>query len=59
MCKNAYEEVSKRTGKTMVFCTRMGDDAALNQLCISQKFCPDKDRYVVIDQKRDCKYYEA
>ena len=36
----------------------MGNDANLSQLCVSQKFCTDKDRYVEIDQKRDCKYYE-
>ena len=58
MCKNAYETKSDRTGKIMIFCKLMGNDAALNQLCISQKFCSDKGRYVEIDQKRDCKYYE-
>ena len=58
MCKNAYEQVSDRTGKIMIFCKLMGNDANLSQLCVSQKFCKDKDRYVEIDQKRDCKYYE-
>ena len=58
MCKNAYEQVSDRTGKMMIFCKLMGNDANLSQLCVSQKFCTDKDRYVEIDQKRDCKYYE-
>lgn len=58
MCKNAYEQISQHTQKTMIFCKLMGTDATLNQLCISQKFCADKDRYVEIDQKRDCKYYE-
>ena len=58
MCKNSYEQKSDRTGKTMIFCHLMGNDATLGQLCISQKFCADKDRYVEIDQKRDCKYYE-
>ena len=58
MCKNAYEQVSDRTGKIMIFCKLMGNDANLSQLCVSQKFCTDKDRYVEIDQERDCKYYE-
>jgi len=58
MCKNSYEQVSHQTGKTMIFCKRMGTEATLNQLCISQKYCADKNRYVEIDQKRDCKYYE-
>lgn len=58
MCKNAYEQQSERTGKIMIFCHLMGDEAALSQLCVSQKFCADKDRYVEINQKKDCKYFE-
>lgn len=58
MCKNAYEQISNRTEKVMIFCKLMGQDGSLNQLCISQKFCKDKDRYVEINQKRDCKFYE-
>lgn len=59
MCKNAYEQVSERTKKIMIFCKLKGEDATLSQLCVSQKFCPDKDRYVEINQKRDCKYFEG
>ena len=58
MCKNSYEQKSDRTEKVMIFCNRMGKEGTLDQLCISQKFCLDKDRYVEIDQKRDCKYYK-
>lgn len=58
MCKNAYEQVSERTGKMMIFCKLMGNEASLTQLCISQKYCMDKERYVEVDQKRDCKYFE-
>ena len=58
MCKNAYEQVSERTGKIMIFCKLMGEDASLTQLCVSQKYCMDKERYVEVDQKRDCKYFE-
>lgn len=59
MCKNSYEQVSERTKKVMIFCNLMKEnDSSLSHLCISQKFCKDKDRYVEIDQKRDCKYYE-
>ena len=58
MCKNAYEQVSERTGKIMIFCKLMGNDASLSQICVSQKYCMDKDRYVEVDQKRDCKYFE-
>lgn len=52
MCKNAYEQISNRTEKLMIFCKLMGKDGALSQLCVSQKFCKDKDRYIEIDQKR-------
>lgn len=42
----------------MIFCDLKGDDAALSQLCISQRYCKDKDRYIEINQKKDCKYFE-
>lgn len=58
MCKDAYERLSDKTGKIMIFCKRKGDDASLSQLCISQRFCQDKGRYIEINQKRDCKYYK-
>ena len=58
MCKYAYEQLSERTKKIMIFCKLMGNDASLGQLCISQRFCPDQNRYIEIDQQRDCKKYE-
>lgn len=58
MCKNAYEQLSKNTGKIMIFCKLLGTDASLAQLCISQRFCIDKDRYVSIEPKMACKNYE-
>ena len=58
MCKNAYEQISDRTGTVMIFCNLVGNDGTLSQLCISQKFCKDKDRYIEIDQKRDCKFFK-
>ncbi len=58
MCKNAYEKISERTHKMMIFCKLLGEEGGIDQLCISQKFCQDKDRYVEINQKKDCKKYE-
>ena len=58
MCKNAYEQISNNTMKTIIFCKLMGDDGQLDQICISQKFCREKDRYVELNQKRDCKYFK-
>lgn len=57
-CKNAYEQLSERTKKVMIFCKLMGNDASLDQLCISQRFCPEQNRYIVMDQQRDCKQYK-
>lgn len=62
MCKNAYEQLSKRTGKIMVFC-RLRDDckeytSEMMKLCVAQKFCSDKDKYVPHGQEQMCKYYK-
>lgn len=58
MCKYEYEQISERTGKRMIFCKLKGLDAELFQTCISQRFCGKEDRYVAVDQKKNCKYYE-
>lgn len=57
MCKNSYEQISERTGKKMIFCKLMGTDGALSQLCISQRFCKEKDKYVENTPKKTCKNY--
>ncbi len=57
MCKNAYEQYSAHTGKIMIFCSHIKAPKTLAQLCISQKFCPKKDRYIELNQKETCKYY--
>lgn len=57
MCKNAYEQISERTGKKMIFCKLMGNDGLLSQLCISQRFCKEKDKYVENTPKKNCKNY--
>lgn len=58
MCKNAYEQLSERTNIIMIFCKLLGNDGFLEQLCISQRFCPDKNRYIENEQKKNCKKYE-
>lgn len=57
MCKNAYEQISERTGKKMIFCKLMGSDGLLSQLCISQRFCNEKDKYVENNPNKNCKNY--
>jgi len=49
MCKNSYEKISNRTNKRMLFCKLLGTDGSLSQICISQRFCKEKDRYIVVD----------
>ena len=58
MCVNAYESLCERTGKIMVFCRLKGVEQTLEHICISQKFCGKEDKYVPLNQKRDCKFYE-
>lgn len=58
MCKNAYEQISARTKKTMIFCKLFGTDGSLNQLCISQRFCQDRNRYIGVNQNKNCKKYD-
>jgi hypothetical protein len=42
----------------MVFCRLKGAEQTLEHICISQKFCGKEDKYVPLNQKRDCKFYE-
>lgn len=58
MCKNAYEQISDRTNKLMIFCKLKGNDGTLDQLCISQRFCIDKNRYIENNPKGNCKNYK-
>ena len=57
MCKNAFEKSSERTGKVMIYCKLRNEDGKY-KICVSQRFCKDKDRYIPHDQKNFCKYYE-
>ncbi len=57
MCKNSYEKISQRTKKPMLFCKLFGEDGALSQLCINQRYCPRKARYIEIGKKEICKKY--
>lgn len=59
MCKNSYEKISDRTNKNMLFCKLLGVDGSLSQLCISQRFCQKKDKYIESENpQKTCKYYE-
>ena len=58
MCGNSYEKVSDRTGKIMVFCKYLEKDGSLSHLCLYQKFCADKDRYIGLNQESNCKNHK-
>ena len=62
MCKNCYEKFVKRSGKIMLFCKLLDSDKEVKtemmKLCICQRFCSDKDKYIPYQQKDGCKNYE-
>ena len=62
MCKNCYEKFVERSGKIMLFCKLLDVDkeakTEMMKLCICQRFCSDKDKYIPYQQKECCKYYE-
>lgn len=62
MCKNNYEKFVARSGKVMLFCRLLDKDTAskndMSKLCICQRFCSDKNKYIPYQQKEGCKHYE-
>lgn len=59
MCLHSYEKLSNKTGEIMIFCHLKDNESnELMQLCVSQRFCNKKDKYIPSDQKKYCKYYE-
>jgi len=62
MCNNCYEKFVNRSGKIMLFCKLRDKDSEakteMKELCICQRFCSDKDKYIPNHQKEECKYYE-
>ena len=61
MCKNCYEKFVERSGKIMLICRLMEESKVENtdmtKLCICQRFCSDKDKYIPYQQKEGCKNY--
>ena len=61
MCKNCYEKFVERSGKIMLFCKLLSETEKyfdMKQLCLCQRFCSDKDKYIPYHQKEGCKNYE-
>ena len=55
MCKNCYEKFVKRSGKKMLICKLIEESQEENtdmaKLCICQRFCSDKNKYIPNHQK--------
>lgn len=61
MCKNCYEKYCERSKKVMLFCRLLDAKQSKNEmmkLCIRQRFCSDKDKYIPYQQQEGCKDYE-
>lgn len=58
MCRHDYERLSERTDKKMIFCKKNVFNYDTEPLCIAQRFCPDKDKYVRTDQHSHCKFFK-
>lgn len=59
MCNKCYEQFVYRTEKLMLFCIQKKHESdELSQLCICQRFCSEKDKYIPHHQKSGCKDYE-
>lgn len=57
-CVNQYEQISDRTKKIMIFCKLKGTDGLFSQLCVGQRYCGVKGRYIETNQKMNCKEYK-
>ncbi len=59
MCKYAYSQFNERTKKDMIFCMCENNHRSKQHLCLCQRYCPDKSRYIPHNQdKMHCKFYE-
>ena len=53
-----YEKLADKTGVNMLFCHDKDDeDGELLQLCICQRYCDQKEKYIPYNQKQGCKSY--
>lgn len=58
MCIHCIEKYVERTERIMLFCDKKQTDDLLANLCICQRYCSEKDRYIPYRQKEQCKEYE-
>ncbi len=58
MCKYEYEKKSEKTNTVMIFCKLKNNDNEMLNICVSQKYCGKKNKYVSHNQEKNCKFYE-
>lgn len=58
MCVNAYKKINPKNKHMMYFCHRFeNQDDISNQLCIRQRYCSEKGKYIFHEESK-CRYYE-
>ena len=59
LCKYTISKFDNKTKTDMIFCLNKKLEPEFNKMCLCQKYCPDKGRYIAHNQdKRHCKYFE-
>lgn len=57
MCKNCYIKKNEKTGKKMYYCRlNETEQVDMKQLCLYQRFCAEKQEYVLNKENRCNKY---
>ena len=59
MCKHSYEKILDKTNKVMICCKLKSLDNNLLNICVGQKFCEKKDKYIPHNQSVNCKFFEC
>ncbi len=58
MCKFAYSQFNERLKNDMIYCSCLDNKISSEKLCLCQRYCKDKSRYIPHNQdKLHCKYY--
>ena len=60
MCKHCCEEYIPRTECEMLICKLLKEQGRtdIETLCICQRYCSEKNKYIPYNQEQGCKNYE-
>lgn len=57
MCKYSYSQFNEKAKTEMLYCLNKDNKRITNGLCLCQRYCRDKQRYIPHNQdKKHCKY---